>query len=136
MPAPVGVFLIDDSPPMREMTRFVIEEDDRLTVVGEAADVPASLELLQGLEADVILLDQSLPRLSGLDAIPLIREQAPGAAILLYTGHLLPGLEQEAIDKGAQGAIEKGGPIAEMREAIHSAADPRTHSQGGDSSGT
>src|SRR4051794_10720116 len=99
MPAPVAVFLVDDSPPMRELTRFAIDEDDRLTVVGEAADVSASLELLEGLEADVILLDHSLPKMSGLDAIPLFREKAPGAVILLYTGHLLPGLEQEAINR-------------------------------------
>ena len=123
MPTQVGVFLIDDSPQMRELTRFVIEEDERLTVVGEAEDVPTSLDLLGGLEADVILLDQSLPEMSGLDAIPLFREKAPGAAILLYTGQLFSGQEQEAIRRGAQGAIEKGGPIAEMRAAIHSAAN-------------
>jgi DNA-binding NarL/FixJ family response regulator len=125
MPVQVGVFLIDDSPPMRELTRLLIEEDDRLAFVGEAQDFSSSLELIEGLEVDVILLDHSLPGTGGLDAIPMLRVKAPDAAILLYSAQVYPALEREAINRGAHGAIEKGGSVSEMCEAIHTAGSRR-----------
>jgi DNA-binding NarL/FixJ family response regulator len=132
-PDPLGVLLIDDSASLRELTRVLLEEDKRLTISGEADAISKALELLERVEVGAIVLDHSLPEMAGMDAIPLLREKAPEAAILLYTGHVFPGMEEEAVSRGAQGVIEKGSSIAEMAETIYSAAAARARSHGGES---
>src|SRR3954454_19412808 len=126
MPRPIRVLLIDDSSSIRELSRILLEEDERLEVLGESEDVSKALELLDELEVDVIMLDYSLPNIGGLEAIPILRDKAPQAAILLYTGHAFSGLEREAMERGAQGLIEKGARGAELAEAVHRVAAART----------
>src|SRR5256885_1111711 len=69
----VSVLLCDDVPELRELTRYGLEEDPSLRVVGEAGDGESGLKLTQELKPDVVLLDLSMPGMDGLEAIPLMR---------------------------------------------------------------
>lgn len=58
-----------------------------MAVVGEAADGVDLLTLAEALQPDVILLDLTMPRLGGLDVLPLLRQRLPHARVLILTMH-------------------------------------------------
>ena len=68
------------------LLRVVLETDSAFQVVGEAGDGLAAVELAARLEPDVILLDLSMPTMDGLEALPKLREVAPGCAIAVLSG--------------------------------------------------
>jgi DNA-binding NarL/FixJ family response regulator len=68
----VRVLLVDDHPIVRTGMRFVLEQDGRLHVIGEAAGGRDALRLARDLRPDVVLMDINLPDISGLEATRLI----------------------------------------------------------------
>lgn len=78
----IRVFLCDDIPELRALMAFSLEDDERLVVVGEAGDGHGCVRGVSETQADVVLLDLSMPDCDGLHAIPLLRQQAPACAIV------------------------------------------------------
>jgi CheY-like chemotaxis protein len=81
----VGVLIVDDLAPLRAAVRIAIEADDRFVVLGEAADAAAAIAAAARLQPQVIVLDVAMPGMGGLQAVPHLRDAAPGAAIVLLT---------------------------------------------------
>jgi DNA-binding NarL/FixJ family response regulator len=65
---PVRVVLVDDQELVRTGFRMVLQSQEDMTVVGEAGDGAQALELLAGLDADVVLMDVRMPRMDGVEA--------------------------------------------------------------------
>jgi len=110
------VFLVDDVPELRELIRFGMEEGSEFEVVGEAGDGRTALEGIERTHPTVVLLDLSMPDMDGLEAIPEIRALEPGIAIIVLSGFSADRMARAAEERGADGYVEKGTPIAELRE--------------------
>ena len=122
---PISVFLVDDVPELRELIRLGMEEDPCFEVVGEAGDGHTALEGIAETRPEAVLLDLSMPDMNGFEAIPQIREGDPDIAIVVLSGFSAERMGPPAIDRGADGYIEKGTPIQDLREATRLAVAKR-----------
>jgi DNA-binding NarL/FixJ family response regulator len=123
--APISLFLVDDVPELRELIRFGMEDDPAFEVVGEAGDGRSALEGIAETQPAAVLLDLSMPDMNGLEAILQIRRSDPDVAIIVLSGFSADRMGAPAIERGADGYVEKGSPIQELREAIRTAVAAR-----------
>ena len=83
--APIRILVVDDHTLFRRGLTALLSRDPQVQVVGDAADAGQALRRAQQLQPDIILLDNHLPGVNGVDALPALREAAPGARILILT---------------------------------------------------
>jgi DNA-binding NarL/FixJ family response regulator len=123
--AAIAIFLVDDVPELRELIRYGMEEDPGFEVVGEAGDGRAALEGIAETRPAAVLLDLSMPDMDGLEAIPEIRKDDPDVVIIVLSGFSADRLGPPALERGADGYVEKGTPIRELREVTRMAVAAR-----------
>ena len=121
----IGVVLCDDMPDLRELTRYGLEQDLRLRVLGEAGSADECFAVVDALSPDALLLDLTLPDMDGLEAIPRLREIAPQLSIVVFSGMDARRMEGRALARGADAYVEKGTSLAEIRKAVLTAARAR-----------
>ena len=85
MAARIRVMIVDDHTLFRRGLTALLGCDPRLEVVGDAADASAALKRAKELAPDVVLLDNHLPGVRGVDVLPALRETVPHARILMLT---------------------------------------------------
>jgi DNA-binding NarL/FixJ family response regulator len=117
----IGVLICDDVDAMRMLLCLVVGLGADLRVVGEARDGNEAISEAKRLQPDVILLDLSMPRRTGLDALPEIRRAAPAAQIIVLSGFAASTIEAEVLALGAR-FIEKGADPDVITAAIHEVA--------------
>lgn len=110
------VLHVEDSASMRAWLELVVDGVEDLRVVGGAADGRRGLALAAELQPDLIVLDQSMPVLDGLEALPLLREACPGARIVLWSND--PGIRAQALALGADDVVDKAEPIETLVGAL------------------
>jgi two-component system, chemotaxis family, chemotaxis protein CheY len=115
---PISVVVCDDVPELRRLLREVLEEDEGMHVVGEAADGRQAVEVIERLQPDVVILDLSMPELDGLEAIPLIHQVAPGAEICIFSGFEEGKVAEVALRLKASRYVRKGAPLEDLRNAV------------------
>ena len=81
----VRVMIVDDHTLFRRGLTALLAADPRIEVVGDAADAGAALKRAKELAPDVVLLDNHLPGVNGVDVIPALREMVPHARIMMLT---------------------------------------------------
>jgi len=81
------VLVVDDDPDYRLLVRLALASHAGFEVVGEAGDGPTAAEEAARTEPDLVLLDCSLPGGDAFDALPALRQAAPGARIVLVSGY-------------------------------------------------
>jgi CheY-like chemotaxis protein len=106
-PGRVRVVIVDDTAEIREILRRLFDRDDRFDVVAEGTDGVEAIELATRLQPDVLVIDQHMPRLGGVEAVPAIREAAPATAVILFTARADAGLYQAALSAGAMDVLDK-----------------------------
>jgi DNA-binding NarL/FixJ family response regulator len=122
---PLSVYLVDDVPELRELIKFGMEEDPGFEVVGEAGDGRTALQGIAETHPAAVLLDLSMPDMDGLEAIPEIRKSDPEVAIIVLSGFSADRMSASALERGADGYVEKGTPIQELRDATRHAVAAR-----------
>jgi DNA-binding NarL/FixJ family response regulator len=122
---PIRVLLCDDAEGFRALMRSSLAGDPSIEVVGEAADGQEGVEATADLQPDVVLLDMTMPRMGGLQAIPRMRRQAPSASIIGLSSLSAARMAGPSMEIGAHAYLEKGTALDEIRDAIHAAARQR-----------
>ncbi|WP_272474179.1 response regulator [Baekduia alba] len=120
---PIRVLLCDDAEGFRALMRISLAEDPAIEIVGEAADGEAGVEATAELQPDVVLLDMSMPRMGGLQAIPKMRRRAPRTSIIGLSSLSAARMAAPSKQIGAHAYLEKGTELAQIRAAIHAAAE-------------
>ncbi len=112
------VLVVDDAEELRMLLRRRVESREGLQVVGEAADGVAAVELASQLQPDLVMLDLAMPRMDGLEALPLIRAAVPGVRVIVLSGFNQSTLAERAIEAGADHYVVKGGSMRELLDLI------------------
>ncbi len=100
-----SILVADDEPAIRETLRLVLEHEGARVL--EAGDGEQAVRMVEANHPDAVLLDIRMPRLSGLDALPRIRELSRDLPILMISGHGTVQTAVEALNSGAQDFLEK-----------------------------
>ena len=128
-PSPIRILVVDDHTLFRRGLTALLARDPLLCVIGDAADAGQAQRKAQELQPDLILLDNHLPGVNGVDALPALREAAPQARILMLTvsedandlaaalrggadGYLLKTIEGDALTVAIQRAMQGDSVIA------------------------
>ena len=122
MSTPITLFLIDDHTLLRRGLVALLGQHAGLRVVGEAGDAAEALRLLPQLRPDVILLDNHLPGVRGVDAIAGLREASPTSRVVMLTVSEDGEDLATALRHGAQGYLLKTIDGDVLAEAIQRAA--------------
>ena len=115
---PTQLLVVDDHSLFRRGLTALLSQDERLQVSGEAGDVGEALRCVAQQRPDVILLDNHLPGVLGVDAIPALREAAPGTRILMLTVSENEADLVAALKAGADGYLLKTVESDQLCEAI------------------
>ena len=118
----IKVYLIDDQAMIRAAIKNLLNQRDRFEVVGDNGDARKALGEIPDLLPDVVLLDITMPGLSGLDAIGLIRKTVPKSKVVMLTHHEGQTFVEQALRAGADGYLSKDSDEAELAlaiEAVH-----------------
>jgi PAS domain S-box-containing protein len=118
------VLVVDDADDLRRLMRDRLERADGYTVVGEAADGVAAVELARELQPDLVLLDLAMPRMDGLEALPLIREAVPEVRVVVFSGFNQNTLAEKAMRAGADRYVVKGGSLRELISLLDTVLQP------------
>ena len=104
----IGALLVDDEPDVRLLLRKMIEaENDGLFVAGEAADGHEAIAAIDRLNPSVIVLDERMPAMSGMEAAAIIIANRPAQPIVLCTAHLDDELRERATAMGITTCVAK-----------------------------
>ncbi len=113
------VLLVDDTVEIRYLLRILLANVRLCRVVAEAKDGQEAIELAERLQPDVIILDVEMPVLTGLEALPRIKEVSPASKVIVYSSH--PEMNGEAMKLGAFRYLEKGKDPHDVVEAVRDA---------------
>lgn len=118
----VRILLVDDHPMMRSGMRQLLELEDELSVVGEAASGEEALELVPSLQPEMILLDLNMSGMSGVETLIKLREMDVSAIILIVTVSDDHNDVIAAMRAGADGYILKDAEPEELIQAVQDAS--------------
>lgn len=116
------VAVVDDHPIYRDGLAALVEATDDLELVGAVADGPEIVRLVAEQPVDVVLMDLSLPTMSGVDATARITSRSPAPAILVVTMVDDDDTVVAALRAGARGYVLKGAPGEEIVAAVRTVA--------------
>jgi DNA-binding NarL/FixJ family response regulator len=114
----VKVLIADDHGIVRSGLRMLLERQDDIEVVGEAADGAEARDMAIRERPDLAILDVKMPKLTGLQATREIREQAPDVSVLILSMYDDERYLFEALKAGASGYVLKAQADVELLEAV------------------
>jgi DNA-binding NarL/FixJ family response regulator len=118
----IKVYLVDDQSMIRAALKSFLTQRELFEVVGASNDARRAIDEIAAVQPDVVVLDITMPGLSGLDAIPLIRKSSPKVKIVMLTHHEGESFVERALRAGAEGYLSKDSDPAELAlaiEAVH-----------------
>jgi len=118
MPPKIRVLIADDQRLFAEALEAILSTDERLEIVGKAANGEEAVGLAAALKPDVILMDIAMPKLDGVEAVRLIRAKRPAAVILMLTGSNSHNDIDRSRVSGAAGYVTKDLIASELIQAI------------------
>lgn len=121
----ISVMLVDDHAVVREGYRRLLELQDDLRVVAEAADAQQALDLWRAQRPAVAVVDLALPGLGGLELIQRLRQRDDAPRCLAFSMHRDPVWAVQALRAGALGYVTKSSPPDELVHAVREVARGR-----------
>jgi DNA-binding NarL/FixJ family response regulator len=123
----IAVQLVDDHDLLRAGLTLLIDHQQDMEVVGEAADAAGGARMARARQPAVVLLETGLPEGDGIQAIGRILEAAPRSKVLILSEHDDLGCLRRALDAGAAGYVTKRISVAELMIAIRAVARGQTY---------
>ena len=114
----IRVLIAEDHETVRQGLRVLLAGRDDIEVVGEAPNGRVAVDRTKALRPDVVVLDLSMPEMSGLAAAREITERLPNVAVVAMTRHSDDAYVQELLSAGAAGYVLKQSPVEELLKAI------------------
>ena len=118
----ITVLIADDHPVFREGLRQVIETDEQLNVIGEAADGEAAVTRILETKADVAVLDVDMPNRDGFEVVRMLRQKQSPVRIIFLTMHKDERFLNAALDLGVNGYLLKDSAVTEIIASIKAVA--------------
>ena len=120
----VRILIADDHELVRQGLRALLASRPAWEVCGEAADGVEAIEKAAELQPDIVLLDVSMPRLSGLEAAAHIHRQSPASEIVIVSQHDPAEMLPSALKAGARGCVSKSDIASNLLSTIESIVGP------------
>jgi DNA-binding NarL/FixJ family response regulator len=124
MPPPVRTLIADDHELFAETLGLALDDDERVAVVGSAANGKDAVRRALELRPDAVLMDLEMPVLDGFHATRLLRRLLPDCRVVVLTASLSPADANRARRAGAIGYLTKGCSSDHVVEALLEAAAP------------
>jgi two-component system response regulator NreC len=118
MAKPVSVLLVDDHAMFRAGIKALLEQEGRVTVVGEASSGDEAVDLVRRLKPDVVVMDLSMPGSNGLEATRRIAALELNTSVLVLTVHAEEEYLVPVVEAGASGYLTKTSADTDLLEAI------------------
>jgi DNA-binding NarL/FixJ family response regulator len=112
------ILIAEDHTILREGLRSLLNTDQNFEVVGEAEDGREAIRISEKLIPDLVLMDLTMPKMNGLEAIKEIKKRSPGSKILVLTVHKTEEYILAALEAGADGYVVKDATHSELIMAM------------------
>jgi two-component system, NarL family, response regulator NreC len=118
----IRILVTDDHTVLRTSLAALLQREEDMTAVGQAATADQAVTKARDLQPDVILLDVVMPRKSGFDALPQLRKVAPEARVIMLSMQTSPSSIRQALNSGAAGYVAKHASETDLLDAIRRVA--------------
>lgn len=116
----IRILIADDHAIVREGALRLLNSQPDMEVVGEAQEGSEVLPLTKSLKPDVLVLDISMPGLTGIELVPILRREAPQTQIAVLSVHKKEVFVQQVLDSGALAYVLKTSPTSDLLAAVRS----------------
>lgn len=106
----IRIFIVEDHPIMRDLLMDFLEALTDFEIIGAAASAEEALRNIEDNGANFLLIDVSLPGMSGIDLISEVKRRWPKMVCLMYSAHTEPDYVRQSLVAGANGYVVKGNP--------------------------
>jgi DNA-binding NarL/FixJ family response regulator len=114
----IRVFIADDHAVVRDGLRMILEAQEDITVVGEAADGRQAVDQVLKLKPDIVLMDIAMPDLNGIEATQQILNSSPSVKVVILSIHSSNEHISRALKAGALGYVLKESAGKEVVQAV------------------
>jgi DNA-binding NarL/FixJ family response regulator len=118
----IRILVTDDHAVLRTGVAALLDREDDMSAVGQAATAEQAVIKARALQPDVVLLDVVMPRKSGFDALPELQKVAPDARVIMLSMQTSPSSIRQALSAGAAGYVGKQAAETDLLDAIRRVA--------------
>jgi len=115
----ITIVLVDDHTIVRDGIKYLLEEDESLTVIGEGSNGLEAIELVENLQPDILIIDVRMPEMNGIDAVKIINSKPIKTKSIVLSMHDSEEYILNSINSNAMGYLLKDASKAEVLKAIH-----------------
>jgi DNA-binding NarL/FixJ family response regulator len=123
----IRLLLVDDHELMRQGLRSILDREQDVEVVGEAASGREAVELARTLSPDVVVMDVAMKDLNGIEATRQIRAECRGVKVIALSSHPDSRYVSAILDAGACGYLLKANAYDDLRRALEAASQGKSY---------
>jgi len=124
---PIKVLLADDHDVVRKGMKMLLEDEEGILVIGEAADGAEAIDKVKILMPDVVILDLTMPKMTGIEAAAVISQEYPSVKILIFSMHNNREYIINSVENGASGYLLKDTGKDELLRALTVVSEGRKY---------